>query len=300
MKIRAHADDFGLSRQISKNILACFDHGVLDSTSLIVNGYDSEASVSLAKEQIRKGLVIHLHLNLMEGKPISSPESVDLLINAAGEFKYSFAGLWWRYLMSNSARKKSLAHQIRKEIRAQILRFNSLLPEIETLSIDSHQHYHVIPVVRDQLLSLAQEFSIQSIRVPREPFFLRPLSLHHCGIHLGINVIKHTLLNLLSNRILPKLKANEIAHNQHFLGVLCTGNMSFQAVETGLRTLSNRHSGEIEILFHPGGTRPSEYEYWKHRPELKRYYASANRQRERDLLMNPSFGELLQSVRSEH
>ncbi|MEM7368796.1 MAG: ChbG/HpnK family deacetylase [Bacteroidota bacterium] len=298
MKLRAHADDFGLTRHISENILACFDHGALDSTSLIVNGFDTKESVEMAHEQLKKGLQLHLHLNFMEGKPVSSSKEVPLLINSSGNFRHGFSHLWWRYLTGNQQTRLAFQHQIRHEIRAQILLFKQLLPAPTELIIDSHQHYHLIPFIGDELIRLHDDFPIRAIRLPREPFFLRPASSVSCGVHMGINMIKHSLLNHLSRKLLPKLERAGISHNQHFLGVLCTGNMSLKAIQHGLDKLSKTHNGEVEILFHPGGAAQTELSYWEDRPDLKRYYSSQNRTKEKSLLMSTPFRELLQTYRS--
>lgn len=61
-KILLHADDFGRSSEISKNILKCLEYGSLNSVSVMVD-HDQD---SLYKLKELKGINIRLHLNLTE------------------------------------------------------------------------------------------------------------------------------------------------------------------------------------------------------------------------------------------
>ena len=61
-KILFHADDFGRSSEISKNIFKCLEFGYLNSVSVMVN-HDQDSLKKLAKI---KNINIRLHLNLTD------------------------------------------------------------------------------------------------------------------------------------------------------------------------------------------------------------------------------------------
>ena len=50
VKVSLHADDFGLTKKITDDILECIDAGVINSVSVMVNGYSFE----YAMEQLLK------------------------------------------------------------------------------------------------------------------------------------------------------------------------------------------------------------------------------------------------------
>ena len=81
---------------ITDAIVNCYDRGWLHRTSVIVNGAAWEYAVAALKQRPR--LPVVLHLNIFEGRPISPPSEVDLLVDARGQFYRGFATLWARGL----------------------------------------------------------------------------------------------------------------------------------------------------------------------------------------------------------
>ena len=66
--IIANADDLGYSHSVNKAILYCFEHGYINSASLMTNTGFFDEAVSMIKENpvIRN---IGVHIDLAEGKP---------------------------------------------------------------------------------------------------------------------------------------------------------------------------------------------------------------------------------------
>ena len=60
-KIYLHADDFGRSKEISKNIMNCLTNGNLNSVSIIINHTSSQYHSKLKR---MKNINKKLHLNL--------------------------------------------------------------------------------------------------------------------------------------------------------------------------------------------------------------------------------------------
>ena len=87
--IYINADDYGLCPSASENILTCLRDGCINKISVFPG-----SDVSELKETIRQsGSQLALHVNLVEGRCLSRPEKVRLLVDEKGYFKYSFGGL---------------------------------------------------------------------------------------------------------------------------------------------------------------------------------------------------------------
>ena len=74
------------------------------------------------------------------------------------------------------------------------------------------------------------------------------------------------------------------------MGVLFTGKMSSTNVFLGLNKIKKYKNAKlVEILFHPGGANNDESDIWNNQIELKSFYLSSWRKKERDLLKNEDF-----------
>jgi len=285
-----HADDCGLSEGITDGIVACHDRGWLRRTSVVVNGASWEYAVAALRRRPR--LSIGLHLNLFEGTPLSPPREIDLLVDSRGRFCRGFSALWARGFAGRSAAR--LRAQLRAEIRRQIERFLTTFADRGPLSVDGHVHYHLLPAVFDELLSLCSEYPIDTIRLPRESLYW-PL-VAGAPRPAPVNVTKNIVLRLLSHRAAPALTSRSLKTTAAFIGVLGTGAMSLAHVRAALDHLRrSRTTGTVEILFHPGRARRDEASLWSDRPDLQAFYLSDNREREAELLCSPLLGELLRT-----
>ena len=63
-----NADDFGFSRGVNLGIIEAFQHGVLTSTTLMVNMQEADHAVELARQNPELG--VGIHLTLTAGRPI--------------------------------------------------------------------------------------------------------------------------------------------------------------------------------------------------------------------------------------
>ena len=99
------ADDYGISEASNRRIEKCLREGILNKVSVLPNGLLDRFQEHLSG----KGICLSLHINLVEGKPLSDPKELDLLVTDQGYFRYSFAGL---FLMSFSGKRKLRCIQI--------------------------------------------------------------------------------------------------------------------------------------------------------------------------------------------
>jgi len=283
-----HADDCGLSAGITEAILACFDRGWLRRTSVVVNG--DGWSHAVAELRRRPTLALSLHLNLFEGRPLSNPSEVDLLVDERGDFYRGFAALCLRGLSGAPAVR--LRGQIRRELRRQIELFLDAFGDRGPLLVDGHIHFHVLPVFFDELLALCAEYPIAGIRLPRERLCW-PAVRNARRVSM-LNLAKCAVLRALCRRADRSLRAHGVTTTDAFIGVIGTGAMTLEYVNAALNHLhATGTSGTVEILFHPGRAPAAEASLWSGRPALQQFYLSEERDREAELLRSPDLGLLI-------
>lgn len=252
--VEFHADDFGLFIKQSKRIIDCYKNGALSGISIMTNGPNFQECMSNFAHDLRE-LNLAVHLNFMEGHCMSEPSKIPLLADRNGIFRSSFGKLLLSsYLPGRCAKKK----QIKREISAQI---KALLPYIQKdrLRIDSHAHYHMIPIVFDSLIEVIMEenLSVSYIRVPYEHISVYLKNWHKLSGVRFINIIKTLVLNVLSLRNIHKHREflNQI-EKKCFFGVFLSGNYSFSNVSAFLEDAKQKAGClgiGMEILAHPGG-----------------------------------------------
>lgn len=146
MEVLFNADDFGLTAGVTDGIISAFQHGVIQSTTLMMNGLAVDEAIKQAKQHPK--LLTGIHLTLTWGKPLRS--DVDLLVDDKGFFKYSKTNI-------NIFNKRELL-QIEAEWRTQIHTF--INSGLILHHIDSHHHVHGWPEVKDIVIMLAEEFAV--------------------------------------------------------------------------------------------------------------------------------------------
>ena len=177
-----HADDFGITVEQSKAILelsdACDGHGALSSMSMFANSPAFNECAELVRPFVDAGKIkLGLHLNIVEGHPVSNPDDVPLLVNERGTFSHSFTG----YLMASMLRtgdRDGIREQLAREFSEQIKRYLEAFPDQRrNLRVDTHQHTHMVPLVHDALLAACRRTDclVTAARLPVEPV----------GPHLG-------------------------------------------------------------------------------------------------------------------
>ena len=288
--IHVHADDYGLGKEISNNIIESINYGIVNSISIICNTKYFIDSIEKIKNSTN-GVRMSLHINLVEGSPITDPSKVNMIINKDGEFRYSFITIWLKYILSTRNRRNKLREQIKTELKNQIERYCDYYSDINPLRLDSHMHLHMIPFIFDIYIELSEYYDINFIRIPYE---LKYFNKHKIFNFISLNLLKNCLLNYLSKHNSSKLKKHKIKRNDYFIGVLASGNMDAEDVRLALSKI-NRYTRpkSVEILFHPGGVEYKKSIDWTKNDMFRTYYSSDYRQKEKNILKS---GELKKIV----
>lgn len=285
--IEWHADDFALSVTQSEKILKSKFTGCLNGISIMVNSPNLNESLKLIDNV---DLYKAIHLNLTEGRCITdNNEKVSILTDKNGVFNKSFINL---LINSYLPARKKYKHAIKLELLNQIREYKKYIKD-DSIRIDSHVHYHMIPVVFDSLIEIIknENLNVEYIRVPSENIFIYIKNITRLKNIKLINIIKVILLNILSvrNRIKYKYTFKKNIPDKIFAGVMLSGHMFLDDVKIiykELLKISKKKNKGIELLFHPGGI--------YHSAEIKNitnkddynFLTSDNRNLEFDALIN--------------
>ena len=259
---RLHADDLGLSAATNAAILGLIDAGQLDGASLLIQGAEVHTALEhwQALVQARPELQLCLHLCLTEGPCSASPHTIPDLVDVKGHLQLSF-GQWLlvSLLPPRHPRRLRISQQLRQEISAQISRFRQLTKEQGPISLDGHQHIHLVPLIHDTLLNLASKHRIAWMRNTAEPLptGLALSTWWHTVRSAGL--LKWSVLQLLTARARGGQQRLGIGTNDGFAGVLFTGQMAGQPLRASWQELCSKPASSDplqtppQLLVHPGG-----------------------------------------------
>jgi hopanoid biosynthesis associated protein HpnK len=235
-RLIVNADDFGRSHSINAAVLQAHREGILTSASLMVNEPACAEAVTLARENPKLG--VGLHLTLLMGHSALSPDKIPGLVNDHGELSDDPVGVGFRYFFN-----RRLQAQLRAEIHAQFDRFRATGLPLD--HVNGHLHLHLHPVVFRILMEDADELGIRHLRLTRDCFgrsrrmtqgrwFYR---VFHAGIHAW-----------LSGRARDPLRQRGIKHAQITFGLLQDSHVDEDYV---LKLLPELPPGDSELYSHP-------------------------------------------------
>ncbi|MEC2158959.1 chitin disaccharide deacetylase [Virgibacillus halodenitrificans] len=145
MKVLVNADDFGLTKGVTDGIVQSHLYGIVQSTTLMMNGLATEYAVVAAK--LNPSLKVGIHLVLTWGKPLSN--NVFGLTNEKGNFRYT----------NNFAQMEAPdLEEVEREWRSQLEAF--LATGLPLHHIDSHHHIHGWAPLKNLVLQLANEYQV--------------------------------------------------------------------------------------------------------------------------------------------
>lgn len=249
VQIEYHADDYGLFPTQSQRILSCHKRGNLNGVSVMPNSPHLHASM----EQLPAGVAVTVHLNLIEGDSLSGQKA---LTDEHGVLACSFGKLLVHSFLPG---RKDLRNQLKAELRCQIQAVSQCLAPGSALRLDSHAHYHMLPVVFDAMMDVIREdnLNISYIRMPQEQVGLYLRHWRQLRDFSSINLVKVAVLNLLAwrNRRTYRDYLSKL-DQKLFLGVFLSGRMHRDNVEPLLAdaiALAERRGWDMELLAHPGG-----------------------------------------------
>jgi predicted glycoside hydrolase/deacetylase ChbG (UPF0249 family) len=226
--------------------------------------------VALAHEN--PGLSFGVHLTLIEGTPVLPPKQIPSLVSCDGRFFGALGTFLTRWLTG-----RIRLGEVRREVEAQIKK--TLNSGIQVEKLDSHMHVHLLPGIFQTVLSVAKQYRIKAIRLPKER--IRSQSGNDQIKSLWRRLIL-TSLSALQSR--PIARAGLI-YPDHFAGIAESGHLTEDDL---LQILRQLQPGVTEVMVHPG-YHDGILDAW---PESRRYA----RERELRALTSPKVKALLRNL----
>lgn len=251
-----NADDYGRCAEINDAVEELITAQRLRDVSVLVNGqlFDSAVAFLQSNAQISAGI----HLNAIEGKPISAAVEVELLTGTDGEF-LGLSNLMLRWI----ARPFAVSRAVEIEWRAQIEKL--LSAKLGLSHADSHQHLHAFPPAWHIAVKLCREYGIAALRLPRERSSLPKRQAGAFALSTSLAI----------SRLMSSSKG--LHHNDHLLGFKRAGAYKLSSLLDDLRMIP---FGLTEIALHPSTAD-------------KIPYAGLRGNRERQALLDPSLPQHL-------
>jgi len=182
-----------------------------------------------------------VHVILNEGSAVSVPKKSSRLMDSDGRFLYTGAKGYTQLFFLGA--RPGFREEVKNEIRAQIL---LLLEHVKLDHLSGHFHIHMLPWIFDICLSLAEEYKIPFIRIPREPFIRGSYKHHKPSLpHLA----HYAQLSFWSRWNKRKKFPAGIRCNDVFYGIPHCTAMTVPVVSEILSR--HRKEGITEMLFHP-------------------------------------------------
>lgn len=234
-KLILNADDYGVCDSVNTAIEELAGVGLLGGVSVLANGAKWEAATAFLRTHPQ--LSAGIHLNLIEGRPVSSSPAVAILCGKDGQFagRHTVLGRW---LLQPGIVTRAVAI----EWRAQIERL--LQAGIHLTHADSHQHLHAFPLAFRLAAKLCNEYKIPALRLPQERNSLRRRQLATMALNTNL---------FFSHQQLAKAS---LRHNDHFLGFKRAGEYGLSELLLDLQSLQE---GVTEIALHPSTENYSPY-----------------------------------------
>ncbi len=252
-RIILNADDFGLSAGVNAGILALLARRRLSALS-VMSGAPLWRSDGPRLAPFRDAADIGLHFSLTEVRPLGS----DGLHRRDGT-PFSFGDV-----QAAAWRRRLDARVIAEELRLQWGAFVDVLGQ-PPAHLDSHQHVHQLPVVREAVLAF-----VESLPAGERPYVRTAVERTSMIVRRGVNSVRAVAFAIGGRKLRRELVARRWRTNDGFSGVY-----DFRA--SGYRPLFQRFLRGVRnttiVLCHPasgaaqpgdpiGAARLSEFAYF--------------------------------------
>ena len=239
-KVIINADDYGVLPPVTLGILTAWNAGAVTSTTVVGNACSSEDLQTLR----RSGLACGLHLDLVEGRPLTGRPGLEAILTGNG----GFAGMY-RLVWAVMRKKVSTARLI-VEMKAQA---DVLLDAgLKISHIDSHWHMHHLPAVAEATAMVAQEIGAGAVRVSREPLSFAPT--------MPKQTAKKMIMLPFVITAARKFRRHGLGVPQAFFGISLLDRKN--PVKLLKRALSQLPEGITEIAVHISQDDPSIRDTW--------------------------------------
>jgi predicted glycoside hydrolase/deacetylase ChbG (UPF0249 family) len=294
-----NADDCGADKARNAGIFEAIEKGAVTGISILPNGPAFDDAVRRIHSLRAKDISCGLHVNLSEGRPLSS--DLQSLIKHDGHFRGKLAAI--KLLTSKTSKHEKqnarplinegwnrigscesfndtnpvLTEEIKIELNAQMKKL--IGAGISVDHIDGHHHVHIFPAVVEAVIGTARKYGIPCVRIPEEQ---APL---YGPLHISDELASEArLFSRYASEARIRIKMAEIRTTEHFRGLYLKGRLSLTIMAKLLMTLPD---GITELMTHPGRAETSL------RPGPFSTFSNRDREGELETLVHPDFPLLL-------
>jgi predicted glycoside hydrolase/deacetylase ChbG (UPF0249 family) len=238
-----NADDYGLTTAVSEGILRAHRDGVVTSTSVLALAPGFGPSIGWLRDVPALGVGAHLAA-VGEDPPLLSAREIPTLVDRRGRLPSS-----WRRLLPRLLARRVDPADIGREFSAQLAAIRGAGLTVDHL--DTHQHVHLWPGVREVVLDLAVRAGIPAVRVTRSA----------ARSPVGATVRR------LAARLESEARADGLACPLDAAGLDEAGRLDVATAVGALDLLAGRARSCVELSAHPGARDdPDRHRYrWGYR-----------------------------------
>lgn len=226
-KLIINADDYGICPEVNRAIENLVEAGKLKNVSVLANSWFFDETIEFLQKNPE--CCVGIHLNTVEGIPLSPKKDVEILLETDGQFA-GLKQILLRWLRAPFAVSKA----VEKEWRKQIEHLSN--HDLKIIHADSHQHIHAFPPFWRILSKLCREYKIPCLRFPAEKNNIRLRKPSAFALRLNAELSKKFSFD------------NKIYYNEHFLGFKRAGVYGAEAI---IGDLENLRQGITELIVHP-------------------------------------------------
>lgn len=281
--ILIHLDDLGATKKISIEQIDLIKTCKIASGSLLMNGSGIELferEINQLKD-LQETPDLFVHLNIVEGKPLSSFTSENGNYIKKGLFNLNHIKIFQILYLSSAKRKESFLQMVETEWDTQIKEAIKSFGRDSVKGLDSHRHTHGYKKLNAVANILREKYQLTYLRPTYEKYFISKYSdLSRLSFLLGI--LRNSYLKIISEDVVPGNHVNPIT------GIIYSGFMTEKSALEG--TLANIPQNKIGMeetfvlsIFHP--CRAKLEEVADIPKQFKKWYVSENRQRELDAIL---------------
>jgi chitin disaccharide deacetylase len=231
-----NADDLGADAARNEGILDAIRAGMVTSVSILPNGPASPKGLESLRFLAHNNLSLGFHMNLSEGKPLSS--NLRLLVDEDGSFLNKASARALLMQPGDPDLRREIDHELASQMEAL------LDNRLRITHLDGHQHVHVFPAVLPATLKIAHRYKIPWMRIPEEP------SPSSCVENIPSWLrAEAKFFSGIAHAARRRINGEEIQTPDHFRGLYLKGRFSSPVF---LDLIQRVPPGLTELMVHPG------------------------------------------------
>ena len=239
-----NADDFGMTAGVNRAIIEAHRAGLVTSATVMANETATNDAITMAVQT--PSLHTGCHVVLVDGKPLSEPDSVPTLLASRNGASPRFRG-GISHLAMASVTGKVRAADVHKESAAQIGRLQAA--GLSLSHVDCHMHAHILPEVLRAVIKAACDHLVRAVRNPFEPAWSVAATHKASSLRSWHRSAQVTALRALRSQFHRTVDQHGMKTADGTIGIAVTGLLDRHLLR---RLVESMPHGTWELVTHPG------------------------------------------------